>query len=422
MPWNPQRIEQRIGRCHRYGQKHDVVVVNFLNRANAADKRVFELLDQKFKLFSGVFGSSDEVIGALDSNVGFERRVLDIYQRCRKPGEIEAAFDQIRDEFDEKIAQSTKKTHQSLLAHFDSEVHDRLKVNFEESRMYLERHQRQLLEISKFILGEAATFSDSQPTFELHSSPCDGVFPGFYRLGKGDDGSKVYRLGHPLAQWVLDRASNFNLSCRHLIFDYSGCREKSAALEVLVGASGHMRLTKILIQGGSVEEQLVWSAKTDGGLVLEANQCERLFGICGCRVETSLHPPIELGPLTNRETGKVLDRITERNASYLQDEVRKLNQWAEGEKRRLRVEIKKAADQIPKIREKLERTVDENERSKISGELLRAEKKLSKIRSKYLDAQAQIGQDRIRLINAAKKRLEVSYETEVLFSVRFSVV
>jgi adenine-specific DNA-methyltransferase len=34
LPWNPQRIEQRIVRCHRYGQKHDVVVVNFLNRNN----------------------------------------------------------------------------------------------------------------------------------------------------------------------------------------------------------------------------------------------------------------------------------------------------------------------------------------------------------------------------------------------------
>ncbi|HUN03857.1 MAG TPA: SNF2-related protein, partial [Niabella sp.] len=44
MPWNPQRIEQRIGRCHRYGQKFDVVVVNFLNKANAADVRVYELL------------------------------------------------------------------------------------------------------------------------------------------------------------------------------------------------------------------------------------------------------------------------------------------------------------------------------------------------------------------------------------------
>ena len=67
LPWNPQRIEQRIGRCHRYGQKHDVVVVNFLNRRNAADQRVFELLSQKLRLFEGVFGASDEVLGALES-------------------------------------------------------------------------------------------------------------------------------------------------------------------------------------------------------------------------------------------------------------------------------------------------------------------------------------------------------------------
>ena len=73
LPWNPQRIEQRIGRCHRYGQKHDVVVVNFLNRNNEADQRVFELLSEKFQLFEGVFGASDEVLGAIESGVDFER-------------------------------------------------------------------------------------------------------------------------------------------------------------------------------------------------------------------------------------------------------------------------------------------------------------------------------------------------------------
>ena len=69
LPWNPQRIEQRIGRCHRYGQKHDVVVVNFLNRNNEADQRVFRLLAEKFSLFEGVFGASDEVLGAIESGV-----------------------------------------------------------------------------------------------------------------------------------------------------------------------------------------------------------------------------------------------------------------------------------------------------------------------------------------------------------------
>ena len=42
MPWNPQRIEQRIGRCHRYGQKYDVVVINFINEKNEADRRVMK--------------------------------------------------------------------------------------------------------------------------------------------------------------------------------------------------------------------------------------------------------------------------------------------------------------------------------------------------------------------------------------------
>jgi len=71
LPWNPQRIEQRIGRCHRYGQKHDVVVLNFIDLTNEADKRVYELLEKKFSLFEGVFGASDEVLGAIESGVDF---------------------------------------------------------------------------------------------------------------------------------------------------------------------------------------------------------------------------------------------------------------------------------------------------------------------------------------------------------------
>ncbi len=74
LPWNPQRIEQRIGRCHRYGQKHDVVVINFLNERNEADRRVLELLTEKFKLFNGVFGASDDVLGSIESGVDFEKR------------------------------------------------------------------------------------------------------------------------------------------------------------------------------------------------------------------------------------------------------------------------------------------------------------------------------------------------------------
>src|SRR5690606_37913009 len=44
LPWNPQRIEQRIGRCHRYGQKNDVIVVNFVCEENKAERHIFKIL------------------------------------------------------------------------------------------------------------------------------------------------------------------------------------------------------------------------------------------------------------------------------------------------------------------------------------------------------------------------------------------
>ena len=123
LPWNPQRIEQRIGGCHRYGQKYEVVVVNFLNRENQADQRVFELLDEKFKLFDGVFGASDEVLGTLASGADFESRINAIYQSCRSLPEINAAFDQLQKEFETKITAGLSDARQKLLENFDHEVH-----------------------------------------------------------------------------------------------------------------------------------------------------------------------------------------------------------------------------------------------------------------------------------------------------------
>jgi len=144
LPWNPQRIEQRIGRCHRYGQQHDVVVINFLNRSNAADLRVFELLDEKFRLFSGVFGASDEVLGAIESGVDFERRIASIYQDCRTTEAINAEFEQLRLDLEAEISETMDDTRRKLLEHLDADVHDRLRVSLAESSEFIDRASEQL--------------------------------------------------------------------------------------------------------------------------------------------------------------------------------------------------------------------------------------------------------------------------------------
>lgn len=115
LPWNPQKIEQRIGRCHRYGQRYDVVAINLLNTQNEADKRVYELLSRKFELFDGVFGASDIALGALESGVSFESAILKIYQSCSTPGEFKNAFDRLDRRLDAKRNKKAQQLRRLLL-------------------------------------------------------------------------------------------------------------------------------------------------------------------------------------------------------------------------------------------------------------------------------------------------------------------
>lgn len=115
LPWNPMKIEQRIGRCHRYGQQNDVAAINLLNTRNEADKRVYEILSKKFELFEGVFGASDIALGALESGTSFEKMVLDIYQSCNTTTEFRKAFDKLDRKLNAKRDRNARKLRSILI-------------------------------------------------------------------------------------------------------------------------------------------------------------------------------------------------------------------------------------------------------------------------------------------------------------------
>ena len=115
LPWNPMKIEQRIGRCHRYGQKNDVVAINLLNTQNAADQRVYDILSKKFELFEGVFGASDIALGALESGTSFENMVLQIYQTCNTTAEFKKAFDKLDRKLNAKRDKKARELRSLLL-------------------------------------------------------------------------------------------------------------------------------------------------------------------------------------------------------------------------------------------------------------------------------------------------------------------
>jgi Helicase conserved C-terminal domain/SNF2-related domain len=135
LPWNPQRIEQRIGRCHRYSQQRDVTVVNFLARDNEAHRLTFEILSQKLDLFGKVLDASDHVLHEPRTNapeivvsavsLEFENDLRNIYSRSRTLEEVTREIAALRDKIAvrrDAYEREYERTSQIIESRFDEEV------------------------------------------------------------------------------------------------------------------------------------------------------------------------------------------------------------------------------------------------------------------------------------------------------------
>ena len=366
LPWNPQRIEQRIGRCHRYGQKFDVVVVNFLNKNNAADQRVYELLDQKFKLFSGVFGASDEVLGAVESGVDFEKRIAAIYQKCRTPEQIQFEFDQLQKDLDVQIAESQQDAREKLLDNFDQEVVEKVRI---QSAGLLNNFNEKLWLITRHLLADYANFDNIEYSFFLTKNPFPGesIHPGPYKMNKNVEDANTYRIGHPLAQRLLDQAMERALLPMDINFDYSGSGKNIAILSSLVGKSGWLVCTKLSVQAFETEESLLLAGFTDDSQQLDETQCRRLFDLPGTLGNSVSVPEVFQTALQEeimRRQKELLEIMANRNGQWFEIEIDKLDRWADDRRDATKSELnnldqeikdtKKAARLAPNLPEKLE--------------------------------------------------------------------
>ena len=427
LPWNPQRIEQRIGRCHRYGQKHDVVVVNFLNRNNAADQRVYELLAEKFALFDGVFGASDEVLGSIESGVDFEKRIVRIYQECRSPEEIQASFDELQRELETEIDESMKLTRKKLLENFDEEVHEKLRVNLKESTEYLNRYENWLWELAKYALHRHADFLSDDSAFHLKNNPyASNAIPlGLYRMGRHVEEGHVFRIGHPLAQHILDDAGNKKLPNTEIAFDYSGHPMKISILEPLVGSSGYLSLARLSVESFEEEDHLIFSAVTDDGAVLDDEQSQRLFSLPG-HVGAGLVPAQiisgQLQQIFESAKSRIIEAISARNSVFFDDEMEKLEKWADDLKSGLEYELKELDREIKFLKTESKKILKLDEKLKAQKDIKELEKKRNTKRRTLFEAQDEIDSRKEGLIEGVEARLRQLISTSELFAIRWRVV
>ncbi|MDD2229740.1 MAG: SNF2-related protein [Candidatus Cloacimonetes bacterium] len=429
LPWNPQRIEQRIGRCHRYGQKYDVVVINFLNERNEADRRVYEILSNKFHLFTGVFGASDDVLGSLESGVDFERKVLEIYQQCRTHDEIALAFKKLQAELDASIQTRLKETRQKLLEHYDEDVHERLKINHKDAMQTLDRIARLFWQLTKHILKDNAAFYEHNHSFKLNKSPIRGSKAGNYRLiskdGENYGKDFLYRMSHPLGEYVLEQGKKKACPSAEVIFDITHHPTRISLIEQLKGKQGWLKLDLLTVNSLDIEEYLLFTAIDEDGKNLDQETCEKLM-LCEGSLSSASYDSSgmesRLQADADRHAEATLAKNLEENNKHFNEARDQLEKWAEDMIKSVEQELDNIKRQIQEKQRSCRQSTTMQEQKDLQEEIVKLEKKKRKMREKIFDTEDQIAEKRDKLINALSHRLKLKTKVNTLFTIHWKVV
>jgi len=435
LPWNPQRIEQRIGRCHRYGQEHDVVVVNFLSQDNLADRRVQDLLQQKFSLFDGLFGASDEVLGAIEEGVDFEKRVLAILKTCRTDEEIARAFDALQQELEATITQKMTQAQQQLFEHFDADVHERLKIRGQDAQVALDRVGERFWKLAHWGLDGRATFDDARLGFDLPAAPSPEVPSGRYRLISAARSEEEYaateahllRLSSPLGQWLLGNAKAQTLAPATVQFDVTHHDRKISMLKPLIGKSGWLRLDKLTLESDAREEFLLFTAVTDDGANLDQEQAQRLMDVPG--TVTGSHPPVlgeasagHLAADADRLVQATLARASEAGDGRFRKVQTQVNQWADDKIAAAEQELDALRRELRAARRQADLAETVAAQQQAVEQIAQMEARRRRARRNIDEVEDTVEQERQGLLRQLQARCQQHHTRETLFTLRFEAV
>ncbi len=425
LPWNPQRIEQRIGRCHRYGQKNDVIVINFLNSGNAADERVFQLLSQKFNLFEGVFGSSDEILGTIEDGVDFEKRILEIYQTCREPEEIKSAFDALQAELSEQIDERMTEARKSVLENLDEEVSVRLKNCHGDTKVELDKFSRWLC---NFFVMQGPTrveqlddlrfayiHNGERKTYNLHWRDAEERQEEFLR-----------RDGELCSDWI-EEVIDTEMPSVHIRFTHSTLPQA----EHISFLDSHPDLTngiisvdKLTHKGIDNEEHLVITVTTNDGTHVDDKMVERIMELKAAVVGECSPETADL--IARRQAGiaRQKEEIAERNKKYFLEQEAQMEAYTEDLKDGLQKYLKttkKAIAEKKKERRALKDSGTLAEMLDVQAEIYKLETALKKKQRELYDEEDKLERERDAFLENVRNRLNGEIVTDTIMTFSFEI-
>jgi hypothetical protein len=312
-----------------------------------------------------------------------------------------------------------------LLENFDEEVQDKLRIRAEDSRAARSKYERMLMDLTRAELAGCATFDDDG--FVLQSAPeaaLDSIDLGRYELPRRSGDAHLYRIGHPLAVWVAHQARTRELASTRLVFDYDAYGTQISTLKAYRGKTGWLTLKLVSVESlGNEEQHLVVAASTSDGLALAEDDPEKLLRLPARSQSAGLFSAADATLVEDVEARKIalLREINQRNLGYFEQEVQKLDSWADDLKLGLEQEIKAIDAEIKEVRRTAATSPALEEKLAHQKRQRELESKRSKLRRELFARQDEVEAQRNGLISQLEVQLHQQVEERTLFTVEWEL-
>jgi len=422
LPWNPQRVEQRIGRCHRFGQQYDVVVINFINSSNKVEQRVYELLTNKFNLFNEIFGSSDEILGKLDDGREIEKSIVEIYTRCRSSKEINDAFDKLQNIYKDDIDTNIKRTKKEILENFEEDVQQYFAEMLNDAEQSINNIEKTFWNLTKIILRDIAVFNDDNFSFYLTNEK-DKVYKFISR--NIDNQFVDYSMNSDLGLKVMENADSIKVVEGDVIFDMKNYPYKLTQVQNLIGRSGYITANKVTINSFEKEEHLILNGILDDGNRIDQELCEKIFRLNSHDISYEITKDLyytELMKDAEQNVKRIQTESENRNNTILNDEIHKINKWADDKIQSIQLSVETMREQRKELQKQSDLASNNAEKEKLEEDILKLSQKIKNSWLILADAEDEVETQRKAMISNI--RLENKKETKVtnIFTIKFRVV
>ncbi|XWO13925.1 RNA polymerase-associated protein RapA [Candidatus Hepatincola sp. Pdp] len=454
LPWNPQRVEQRIGRCHRYGQKHDVVVINLINTKNTVEQKIYDILNEKFNLFEGMFGASDEILGSLIDGVEFEKTITTILTTCRSTNEIDKHFEQLQLDYKEEIDNNMVKAKKDLFNNFDAEVITTFKNIEDELKDKIQKQEEDFWNLTKYIIPlmhspyEKYYFNDNlkifgQEPYEVANNQrlpnANASFAYALTTNKAveDYAIKIktnphlkkikqtpYNLSTKKGKEVLDFAKNLETKNAFLQFNYSIYKQKELPISAFEEPNYKQGTLHVSLEKLYNYNDVFLIGINNNGTVIPQDILEKLFLLPSKLIKEDIHIISNSILIEEYENHKKTfeDKTNDKVSNIIKEEQSKIDKWVQDKSLEAEMEKNKLEEEKKELVRQRKNAQAPMEIMRLAKEVNIIEDKISSINHKTAKKQESIKKERDKKMQKLSDFLQQEYESHKLFTITWEIV